>query len=479
MPRRWWWFVLLAVFPAHLLVQVNADVPAPMILCWFISNCTEAVIGASTLLYLTRERILFDRTHEVTMLIVASLFGVFLSSFLDTGFVMLNRFGESPYWDVFRMRFCSNVLASLTLVPLIVTWMTDGLRALRNAPLSRYAEGFALAVALFVAGIVSFGTQTAGQNTTPALLYLPLPFLFWATIRFGPRGSSTALVVVSLFTIWGAINGRGPFTTQSAEMNALSVQLFLILISIPMLFLTALIKERERAQERVLQEEERLEMALDAAQMGTWDWRIPENVTNWSAQTTRIFGLTPEDGEASGERLYSLIHKDDIARVQEAVNAAIRDAAPYDEEFRVPLKDGTVRWVRGLGKVIFDKNGHPSRMMGVNLDVTERRLAQEKLRETSERNRAMLRALPDMVFLFNAEGVFLDHHARDPRQLLVPPDDFTGKNVRDVFPRDLAERLLECIETTRISDAPQVLEYSLPSERGRALFRSSLNPDGG
>ena len=459
-PRRWWWFILLAVFPAHLMAELHANVPATMILCWFVSNCSEALISASVLRYLAGD-LRLDVTYGVWAFIFVSILGPFLSSFLDAGFVKLNGFGNSDYWDVFRMRFFSNVLASLTLVPLIVMWTRSGIAPLRNTRWPRYVEAGVLASGLLLVGIVSFATQRAGQNTIPALLYLPVPFLLWAATRFGPRGSSIALLAVSVFAIWGAINGIGPFATQSAEMNALSVQLFLILTSMPVLLLAALIKEREQAEEIARHREERFEMALEAAQMGTWDWRISEDTADWSAQTKRMFGLSPSDQEFSAEEFYSRIHNDDRTRVKDAVQRAIARGDSYEVEFRVPQKDGTVRWVRGVGKVIVDDSGRPSRMTGVNLDVTERRLALQKLHETSERNRAMLRALPDMVFLMSTDGLYLDYHAREPKRLLVSPADFMGKSVRHVLPKDLADKVMDCLAKTTTSEEPQILEYSL------------------
>ena len=175
-PVRWWWFLLLAVFPAHFLSQLNADIPLPMMLCWFISNCTEALIGASALRYVMSQ-VRLDTSYRVGIFILVAILGSFLSSFLDAGFVVLNQFGTSRYWDVFRMRFLSNVLASLTLVPLIVTWKRGGLRSLRTAPPRRYLEAALLAAGLLIVGRLSFGTRELVENTTPALLYLPLPHL--------------------------------------------------------------------------------------------------------------------------------------------------------------------------------------------------------------------------------------------------------------------------------------------------------------
>ena len=324
-PVRWWWFLLLAVVPAHFLSQLNADIPLPMMICWFISNCTEALIGASVLRYVNSQ-VRLDTSYRVGLFILVAILGPFLSSFLDAGFVVLNQFGTGTYWDVFRMRFLSNVLASLTLVPLIVTWKRGGLRSLTTATPQRYLEAALLAAGLLIVGRLSFGTQELVENITPALLYLPLPLLLWASIRFGSRGSTAALMVVSFFAIWGAIHELGPFTGATPEQSAVSVQSFLILAAMTLLFLTAVMRERD---------------------------------------------------------------------------------------------------------------------------------------EISERNRALLNAHPDMVFLLSNEGVYLDYHAPDRDGLLLHPELFLGKNVRDVLPLQLAEEVIQCIARSANTDEPQVLEYSL------------------
>src|ERR1044072_5695343 len=139
-PVRSWLFLLLAAFPAHLLVQLNAHIPVTMILSWFVSNCSEALIGASILRYLIKSEMRFDNTYHVGMFIVVALLAPFLSSFIDVALVTLNRLGNNPSWSVFRMRLVSNVLASLTLVPFIVTWWRGGIPSLGRVSWQRYLE---------------------------------------------------------------------------------------------------------------------------------------------------------------------------------------------------------------------------------------------------------------------------------------------------------------------------------------------------
>jgi two-component system sensor histidine kinase UhpB len=340
---RSWWFLLLAAFPAHLLVQLNADIPMTMILCWFVSNCSEALIGAAIFRYFARSELRFDNTHHVSIFLLAAFLGPFLSSFLDTSFVLLNHFGNSPYWSVFRMRVFSNTLASLTLVPLIVTWSRFELSILRRVTWKRYFEAGLVAIGLLIVGVLSFTSQTTGPDTRSALLYLPLPLLLWAAIRFGPRGSSMALMVVSIFEIWAAIHGLGPFTSQAADMNALSVQLFLILASMPLMFLAALIKERERAQEAAVQKELRLELALGSAQQASHALGDSQQKLHQSHnQIRKLLGRLIDVQEAERRRISRELHDDlnqKIATLSMSISRLKRNI-PMQEEELVDELDG-------------------------------------------------------------------------------------------------------------------------------------------
>src|SRR4051812_48819980 len=87
---------------------------------------------------------------------------------------------------------------------------------------------------------------------------------------------------------------------------------------------------------------------------------------------------------------------------------------------------------------------HESAKQGITMDTTDRALAHESLQPSDERNRAILRAIPDLMFVQTADGVYLDYQAKDARDLLLPPSEFLGRNMRDVLPPELSERLLSC-----------------------------------
>jgi len=106
--------------------------------------------------------------------------------------------------------------------------------------------------------------------------------------------------------------------------------------------------------------------------------------------------------------------------------------------------------------------------------IEERRDAEQALLDTHEQNQAILRALPDMMFLHSMDGVYLDCYSSDRASLLRPPEDFIGKNVRDVLPGELADRAMACIRRLREGAESQKFEYSLKLNGEERHFEARL-----
>src|SRR5213076_1686535 len=150
-PPRVWGFILLAAFPAHWAAQLQSHVPPLMILCWFISNSCEALIGAGLTRYLIGEPIRFTTLRNVGIFcLCVVVIGPCLSSFLDAAFVVWNNWGHDTYRELIRIRLFSNALAALIVVPLVVTWATSGIQSLRTGRLTRYLEACVLFVGLLL-----------------------------------------------------------------------------------------------------------------------------------------------------------------------------------------------------------------------------------------------------------------------------------------------------------------------------------------
>jgi two-component system sensor kinase FixL len=373
-PPRIWWFVLLAAFPAHWAAQLQNQVPPVMILCWFISNSCEAVIGAGLTRYLVGRAIRFTSLRNVGIFCLCVVFiGPFLSSFLDAAFVVWNHWGQDGYWELIRVRLFSNVLAALIVVPLIVTWATNGTQALRTARPTRYLEACALVIGLL---LVSYAVlYEFGSGADSAFLFVPLPFLLWAAVRFGALGASTAISIVGFLAIWSASHGHGPFSGGTAEQNALSIQIFLIVLAIPLLFLATVIEERATGEIELRESEERMRLAADAGNLGIWEWDLSKDEI-WATNARRAPLGWPASGKITLEDFISTVHPDDRNRIRQAIDDAIHKGQDYDSEYRLVLADGIVRWMAARGSVHFDAHGNPARLLGINIDITARKQAE-------------------------------------------------------------------------------------------------------
>ena len=377
-PVRIWWVILLAAFPAHLAAQLQSNVPPTMILCWFISNSCEALIGAGCVRYLIDRPVRFDRLRNVGIFcFFAAFLGPFLSSFLDASFVVINHWGQDSYWQIWRIRFTSNVLAALTLVPFIVSWSAEGIAWLGKIRRSRFLEAGLLLLGLLSANIIAF--YKFAPTADSALLYLPLPFLIWAAVRFGSRGASAAICTLTFLAIWSAGHGYGPFSTRSAEENALSIQMFLIVMSVPLMLLAAVIEERSEGETTLREREERISLAAESADLAFWTINF-ERKESWMSDNGRaIFNFGPDE-PLSRELFLSRVHPEDRNAVDEAIESARASSQTFEFEYRLLRPDGETRWLISRGRYGYNDLGGVRELIGVAIDVTAQVKANLQLR---------------------------------------------------------------------------------------------------
>lgn len=164
------------------------------------------------------------------------------------------------------------------------------------------------------------------------------------------------------------------------------------------------ITQRRESENALRTSEARLRFALDAAGMGIWDWEIATGALSWSENLEPLHGFAKGTFDGTLEAFQSRIHPEDAASVSAAIRRSIEEGAPYDKEFRIVWPDGTVRWMAGKGEVIRDETGLPTRMVGVGLDVTDRRRAEEAVRESEARFRTMADTAPVLIWMAGADG---------------------------------------------------------------------------
>src|SRR6516165_2166083 len=142
---------------------------------------------------------------------------------------------------------------------------------------------------------------------------------------------------------------------------------------------------QKRAEEALRACEERLRLAQWAARIGTFDLNLRTGVDIWTPETEALYGLPPGGFAGTLTAFENLLHPDDRQRVIDFTHEMMRTGQPIEGEWRVVWPDGSVHWIAGRGQVFMNESGEPSRMLGVNIDVTDRKLAEQELATASER----------------------------------------------------------------------------------------------
>lgn len=153
------------------------------------------------------------------------------------------------------------------------------------------------------------------------------------------------------------------------------------------------ITERHEAEAALRESEARLKLALESGRMGAWDWDLLTGNEHWSPEQEKLFGLPPGTGTYTAEQFVMMVHPEDKTRI--ASESDISSATGQDfieEEFRIIKPDGSVVWIASRSRMHRDASGRVVRMTGVNMDVTERKRAEDELKESEMRFRRLTEA---------------------------------------------------------------------------------------
>ncbi len=247
-PVRVWWVCLAAAFPVHMVLEMSAGMAPPLVLLLFGTNCSEAIIAAGALRLASDSPTRFDSLPRVAWFIgLAGLVAPVVSSFADAGVAVM--FGGASYWGVWSTRVFANILTELSIVPAVILGMAAFSR--RQWPSSqRLLEGVVLFGGLALVAAMVFGNlRTAvalpGMPRTPTVLLVPC--FFWAAIRFGVGGVSSAVLVSAAAASLSVAMGHWPFDYLPPFESLMAVQMYLTIMGIPLMCLAGLLSEKRQA----------------------------------------------------------------------------------------------------------------------------------------------------------------------------------------------------------------------------------------
>ena len=375
-PTRHWWAYVLAAAGAHFLATQQADWPPLYALTAEVFDAVKCVSAAAGIRFLIKSPVtaitLFDAILFVLVAVVLVPFGIAL---WGASFTISYGFG-TDYWTEWRNLGISNAVTTVVLVPVFLLGAHHlFVRRPRALPLRRALEAAVVGACTVALGIFVFDNTTAGPNTSPALLYAPIPLLIWAALRFGLGGISISMLIITFQAIWGTMRGHGPFLTQTPAENATALQLFLLVTATPLMLLAVVMDEERRAKEALRESANLMGLAAEAGNLAMWVWDVSGNDVWMTERGRSLFGLEP-DARLDFAATFDRVHPEDRTARERAITQALQTRGEYEMEYRVQQADGTTRWIQGRGRCVGHDDGTSPKLFGVSTDVTARKQAE-------------------------------------------------------------------------------------------------------
>lgn len=381
-PTGHWWRYLLAAFPAHLAAELGVGMHMPQLLIAFATNGLVAGLSAAALRRAVGGPQWFGslRNAGLYILIVAVAGPAVVA--LGGAFVPVLGGGSlQHYWTHYMQWFMANAVGSLALGPIALLLLGEQRRwPLASVSTRELAEALILATALMAVCAIAFEASVASVQTgfLPAVIYTPLPFVLYAAVRFGAKGASGAILLVTVVLIWRTLKGPSLFLAPDMETSMFAIQAFLLGLSAPVLMLGASIDETRQAERAVREREERMIFAAYSADACLWRIDYQSDQLWITAYGREMLGFGQHE-KINRHAMIEAIHPDDRQQAIQSMQAAIAGNKRTDAEFRIVRRDGEIRWVRCRARAHGYYRGAPAQISGTLADVTDRKAAETEL----------------------------------------------------------------------------------------------------
>ena len=341
-----------------------------------------AVFGINSLKMLTTAWVLrrfmgnpirFDTLRDITVFIAFAV--VLIPAVSAFGGAAVRQIAGGDFWTAWMRWFMGDVLAQSVVTPIILYWVFGAPWKAQPLDAKRLTEAAVLTAGLLAASYWCVMDATAISDPS---FYAPVPFLFWAAVRFGMLGATGAVAIITAFITYCALEGSGPFVNLSPTETAFALQTYLLVRAVPLYLLATSIEQRRNVEFSLVESEQRFQAMADGAPMMLWVCGADKRCTfvnqGWLAFTGR--SLEQELGYGWADR----IHPDDVEHNLEVFQSLFEARQPFQMEYRARRHDGEYRWVLDCGAPRTWPNGEFVGYIGSALDITDRKATEESNR---------------------------------------------------------------------------------------------------
>jgi PAS domain S-box-containing protein len=383
-PPRLWWLFLAATVPIRFWL-VPAERPFWFLLAAFANDSLKGLLSATILRRALRDPTRFDRLRDFGVFVAVAVIGVPILSAVGGGAAW--QASGKMFWPSWQEWFLGDAMACLLLAPTILYWFFARERRKATNP-RRYTEAALLIAGLAALGLAAFSGRLASPYDLLALLYAPVPFLLWAALRFGLKGTTAALTLSALFAAAAAAQGRGPFAALAPDDRILRIQLYLFLVALPVLFLAVLVGERDESLAKLKESEERYREVVNSQTDLICRFRPDTTLTFVNEAYCRYFGRPRE--ELLGRSFLDLLPESARVATGEHVQSLVRNPRVIANEHEVLRSDGSIGWQQWLNHAVRGRDGRVMEFQGIGRDITDRKHAEDADRRLAQAGRLAL-----------------------------------------------------------------------------------------
>ena len=318
---------------------------------------------------------------------------------------------------------------------------------------------FSLMFLVAIAGLTAGGMIAASPR--------PLLLRIWLAVILGPlswailaSGESNGSAIASMFVLYGVVLA---FVGQRLHDVHLGMGLGQLLLEARTLDLEREVERRSNTETALRESEYRLSLVLGAISDGYWDWQVQTGEVYYSPRWCESLGYRPEEVPGRYEFWVGVVHPDDLPKTQAALREHLDGDRPtYEVENRLRRKSEGYRWNFARGRVVErDADGRPVRMVGVDVDITDYKQAEQVLQESEQTLRGIFQAVPAGLGIVQ-DRVLRSVNERMCEMLGYTADELIGRETRMLYADD------ESWERTSRK------HYSLIREHGSARFEARL-----
>jgi PAS domain S-box-containing protein len=229
------------------------------------------------------------------------------------------------------------------------------------------------------------------------------------------------------------------------------------------------ITDQKRQRDELRASEERYTLAVMGTNDGIWERNLLTEEVHRSQRWLQILGYEQGDLDPHQDAFEALIHPDDRDGHIQAFAAHLEEHIPFDHEYRLCHKSGEYIWVRATGQAVWDEDGKPLRMAGSIGDISERKRAEDALRESEERFSNVFNNSPSSIMLKDLDGRFRLVNEQFAARLGMSPDEVVGKTSHDLWPVEQADALVDQDQTVLEKNTKILQEHIISLADGNTL----------